>query len=103
MESLLGVHLHNYESNITSTVRKLSEVWDELETEESDRQDEVDKAAKEALASWDAAYDRSLQQKMKLLSQIEGMQREISGTQDQLGQAQTDFAYQVCELVSILK
>ncbi|BDA44904.1 65-kDa microtubule-associated protein 4 [Coccomyxa sp. Obi] len=103
MESLLGVHLHDYESKITSTVRKLSEVWDELELEESDRQDEVGRAAKEAVGSWDAAYDRSLQQKMKLLSQIEGMQREISSTQDQLGQPQTDFAYQESFQGSLMK
>ena len=103
MESLLGVHLHDYESKITSTVRRLTEVWEELEMEESNRQDEVERVAKEAVGNWDAAYDRSLQQKMKLLSQIEGMQREISGTQDQLGQPQTDFAYQVSEVVSTLK
>ncbi|CAL8469353.1 g8894 [Coccomyxa elongata] len=71
--------------------------------EESDRQDEVGRAAREAVGSWDAAYDRSLQQKMKLLSQIEGMQREISGTQDQLGQPQTDFAYQESLQGSLMK
>lgn len=102
MESLLGVHLHDYESKISSTVRKLNEVWEDLELEDSDRQDEVEKAMRAAESAWDASYDCGVQRKLKLQSQIEGMQREILGTQDQLGQPSTQFAYQVSESAHVL-
>lgn len=95
MESLLGVHLHDYGSKITCTVRRLTEIWEDLELEDTDRQDEFERAMKEADSAWDASYDRAVQRKLKLQSQIEGMQREISGTQDQLGEASIAFAYQV--------
>lgn len=95
MEPLLGVHMHDYKAKVAFTVKKLNDIWEDLELEDSDRQDEIQKAMGEAAKTWDAALDRAAQLRLDAQSQIEGMQREVSGARDQLGEYAESFAYQV--------
>lgn len=87
MEALLEVHLHEYSTKAKSLTSELTEIWTTLELEEDERQQELDKVFKSVDSSWESAFAAAHQRKLRVVSNMEAMQREISATQEQLGEA----------------
>jgi hypothetical protein len=93
MEALLEMHLHDYSLRVKRTTSKIADIWGELELQESERQDELQKAFREVDSVWESALMEGHQRKLKIASQMEVLQREITDTQEQLGNSHNVYTH----------